>query len=41
MFYLIMGAKLVFVAIKVNYAQRNNNNKKKKIATKEMFIFIG
>lgn len=29
MFYLIMGAKLVFVAIKVNYAQRNNNKKKK------------
>ena len=40
MFYLIMGAKLVFVAMKVNYAQRNKK-KKKKIATKEMFIFIG
>ena len=30
MFYLIMGAKLVLVAIKVNYAQRDKKKKKKK-----------
>ena len=28
MFYLIMGAKLVLVAIKVNYAQRDKEKKK-------------